>query len=280
MVYQSAIISTIDIQNRKKLNQLHHLLPEGLPVDSSWLQKQGYSRQLIAKYLHNGWLVSPVLGVYRRDSALLDSKDWQTVIVSLQNLLSLPITVGGRTALELQGFAHYLSMTGHREIHLYCPQSLPGWVSKLPLKQPLLLHSAHLFKLVPDRKENATDWRAHFAEHRWGASDWNITCSTPERAVLELLAELPSHETFHQADVLMEGLTSLRPRYLNILLSDCRSIKTKRLFLWFAERHNHAWFKAIDTKTVNLGSGKRMLVPGGKLDTRYLITVPKEFGDN
>ncbi len=67
------------------------------------------------------------------------------------------------------------------------------------------------------------------------------------------------------------------PKYLNLLLAECRSIKTKRLFLWFAERHQHAWLKAIDTERVDIGSGKRMLVPGGKLDPNYLITVPEEL---
>jgi hypothetical protein len=38
--------------------------------------------------------------------------------------------------------------------------------------------------------------------------------SSPERAILELLDEVPERETFHQADVLMEGLRNLRPRAL------------------------------------------------------------------
>lgn len=78
----------------------------------------------------------------------------------------------------------------------------------------------------------------------------------------------------------MEGLSNWRPQYLNMLLADCRSVKTKRLFLWFAQRHNHAWFKAIDTAKVNVGKGKRMIVPGGKLDRNYLITVPEEFAND
>ena len=50
------------------------------------------------------------------------------------------------------------------------------------------------------------------------------------RAVfLELLDELPRRETFHQADMLMEGLPNLSPRRLQKLLPDCRSVKVKRL---------------------------------------------------
>ena len=101
--------------------------------------------------------------------------------------------------------------------------------------------------------------------------------SAPERAVLELLDEVPERETFHQADVLMEGLRNLSPRKLQTLLVDCRSVKVKRLFLWFAERHNHAWLQKLDRKPIDLGSGKRMLVRGGKLDPKFNITVPENL---
>ena len=73
-------------------------------------------------------------------------------------------------------------------------------------------------------------------------------------------------ETFHQADMLMEGLRKLSPRRLQTLLADCRSVKVKRLFFWFAERHQHAWLKQLDRNGIDLGHGKRMLVRGGKLD--------------
>jgi hypothetical protein len=110
-----------------------------------------------------------------------------------------------------------------------------------------------------------------------GSGDWPLTMSASERAVLELLDEVPERETFHQADVLIEGLTTLRPRRLRVLLVDCRSVKVKRLFFWFAERHNHPWLKQVDRKGIDLGAGKRVLARGGKLDPRYHITVPENL---
>jgi hypothetical protein len=98
--------------------------------------------------------------------------------------------------------------------------------------------------------------------------------STPERAILELLNEVPQRETFHQADMLMDGLRNLSPRRLQTLLVECRSVKVKRLFLWFAERHHHAWLHKLDRRRIDLGHGKRMLVRGGKLDKKFNITVP------
>ena len=76
-------------------------------------------------------------------------------------------------------------------------------------------------------------------------------------------------------NVLMEGLRNLSPRRLQVLLVDCRSIKVKRLFLFMADRHNHAWFRRLDMTRIDLGSGKRSLIEGGRYDPKYRITVPE-----
>jgi hypothetical protein len=73
----------------------------------------------------------------------------------------------------------------------------------------------------------------------------------------------------------MGGLATLSPRRLQKLLEDCHSVKVKRLFFYFADRHRHAWLKRLDKKTINFGKGKRMLVKGGTLDRTYQITVPE-----
>ena len=72
----------------------------------------------------------------------------------------------------------------------------------------------------------------------------------------------------------MEGRRNLSPRRFHTLLVACRSVKVKRLFLWFAERHRHPCLKKLDRKDIDLGHGKRMLVRGGKLDKTFNITVP------
>jgi hypothetical protein len=105
-----------------------------------------------------------------------------------------------------------------------------------------------------------------------------IRYSTKERAILELLDELPERESFHQVDALMEGLSDLSPRRLQTLLEACTSVKVKRLFLFFADRHRHAWRSRLDVSRIDLGSGKRVLVKGGKLDPNYYITVPSDLG--
>ena len=272
-----------------KLNRLQHILPEGLVADASWLEAKGYSSSLRSKYLTGGWLEQPARGVYRRPSGELR---WQQVVISLQTLLDYPVIVGGRTALELSGFAHYLTHKGPREVHLYGDALPPGWLTKLDLEPSFVFHNAKkLFREEPiarglssfrwnlktNKGANADPIHGSFIQRPSGHWDWPLTLSTPERAILELLDEVPKHETFHQADVFMDGLRSLSPRRLQKLLADCRSVKVKRLFLWFAERHGHAWLKRIDHDAIDLGHGKRMLIRGGKLDPKYLITVPEDI---
>ncbi len=108
----------------------------------------------------------------------------------------------------------------------------------------------------------------------WGSSEWPLTLSQPERALFELLDELPHRESFHQVVMLMAGLANLRPRRLAKLLADCRSVKVKRLF-FFADRHT--WRHHLHADAFDLGTGKRVLVKGGKLDPTYPITVPGDL---
>jgi glycine/D-amino acid oxidase-like deaminating enzyme len=55
------------------------------------------------------------------------------------------------------------------------------------------------------------------------------------------------------------------------------SVKVKRLFFFFADRHQHAWLERLDRDAIDLGEGKRMLVKGGKLNKPYQITVPENL---
>jgi hypothetical protein len=272
-----------------KLNQLQRTLPEGMVVDAGWLEHQGISRQLRRKYVLHGWLLPVVRGVYRRPSPSEQpgALPWQALVVSLNAFLDLPTAVGARTALELQGFSHYVAASGTREAHLYSNTDVPKWVSQVPVNTGLVFHSAtRLFRhgAIPLHVGNeqasllaSPGSSASITSLPWGQMKWPLVLSTPERAILELLDEVPKRETFHQADVLMEGLRNLSPRRLQALLVDCRNVKVKRLFFWFAERHNHAWLPRIDHSAIDLGKGKRMLVRGGKLDPKYNITVPEKL---
>lgn len=270
------------------LNRLVSSVPEGLLIDAAWLERHGYSAQLRHQYVASGWLEQLAHGVFRRPGGRLT---WQQVMLSLQNLLdTAPLVIGGRTALDLQGYAHYLRH-GQTKIHLYGPKSPPAWLEKLKLDVKFSYHNdARLFRNEPVHKGiSSLNWNLRTGEvtdltvlhggppPELGAWDWPLTLSTPERAVLEWLDELPKRESFSEVDAMFDGLATLRPGRLQKLLSDCRSIKVKRLFFYFADRHKHAWRKQLDSSSFDLGKGKRHLVDGGVLDATYQITVPGEL---
>ena len=114
----------------EKLNRLQRELPEGLVADTAWLDAAGYPKSLRDKYLASGWLEHVSRSLYRRPSARLGddapndaTMEWERVVLSLQNLMKSGVSVGGRTALELQGFAHYLPASGARAVHLYASEA-------------------------------------------------------------------------------------------------------------------------------------------------------------
>ena len=76
---------------------------------------------------------------------------------------------------------------------------------------------------------------------------------------------------------LMEGLTTLRPALVQVLLEKCNSLKVKRLFLYMSEKNNHDWLKNLNIKKIDFGSGKRVIVKNGVFNNKYNITVPKEY---
>lgn len=101
-----------------------------------------------------------------------------------------------------------------------------------------------------------------------------ITVSSPERAAMEMLHLVPGDVGFDEAQLIMENLLTLRPDVVQGLLMACRSVKVKRLFLYMAERHEQAWLSKLDLSKFDLGKGKRMIIPNGRFDAKYQITVP------
>ena len=251
-------------QKKDKLKRLLDTVPPGHVIDARTLRSRGIPRQLAHRYIASGWLSSPAHGLYRRTPAPEGSIDWRVAVRSLQHLMDYDSVVGGRTALELQGLGHYVRLGAEPTIHLYGERH-PTWLARLSGSADFRLHGTRLFEAGPV-EDTMADTPA-------GA----VRCSSPERAVLELLDELPGMEDFHVADTIFESLATARPRRLSGLLTRCRSVKVKRLFFVFADRHGHAWRRHLSPDAFELGSGDRALVAGGRLHPTYRITVPEPF---
>ncbi len=256
-------------QRKERLKPLLDKVPPGYLVDTPWLRAQGADPKSIHGYVSRGWLERVIRGVYRRplsegmEGSAKDS--WQAVLLSLQRILGHDIHLGGESVLDLTGYTHYLSFGNPRRVHFY--GLAPAWLKRLPVHKQIILHSRTLFKESQD----------DLGEISQGMWQWPIEASSPEQAILEALDELPNHASFSNLDKIFEGLTTLRPNRLMKLLEDCRSIKVRRLFFVFADRHQHSWRKHLDTSRIDFGSGPRALTKGGKIHPEYHISVPRNL---
>ncbi|WP_348531814.1 type IV toxin-antitoxin system AbiEi family antitoxin domain-containing protein [Rhizobium sp. 16-449-1b] len=275
-------MSTMNGQRETKLKQLLYQVPPGFLVDSDWMTRHAISRQSVSGYVRQGWLEPVKSGLYRRPFSSGTSPNvvggWKIPVLSAVWLMQHRFHVGGASSLSLRGHAHYLSLGSEFALYLY-GSNIPRWLSKLPTEADVKTRSNVLFGEGATGVENAdldlsSDDDPELAQSPWR---WPMPMSSPERAILEMLDEVPKGESFHKVDVAFESLANLRPRLLTTLLSLCRSVKTKRLFFVFADKHNHAWRRHIDMSSVDLGKGERALTPGGRLHPIYRITVPADL---
>jgi hypothetical protein len=200
-----------------------------------------------------------------------DRLEWTGALHTLQKQLKLSVHAGGKTALQLRGFSHFVPLGKGASVSLFGRPGvrLPRWFTKHDWGVRLQYTATSLF---------AKDQDLGLTERDFGT--YAVTLSAPERAMMEVLHQVPGAQSFHEAHLLMEGLSTLRPKLVQTLLEACRSVKVKRLFLYLADTANHPWFKQLDLKRVRLGRGKRVLVKGGQLVPRYNITVPREQSDS
>lgn len=268
-------------QNVGKLNPLLVELNDTRLISSRWLRAHNYSSSLVARYVDSGWLTSPARGVYMRQGGYLR---WEGVVRSLQVGEEALLHIGGRFALSLLGHEHYLRLGDAGTITLYGPQRPPGWLEKLPLEQRFEYLGKGAFDLPPlpvtAQMSEKTLSEHGLAWYRDAPGSDALVCSTPERAMLELCNEVVDATLVYEVDALMQAMTTLRPQRVALLLRHCHSIKAKRLFLALAERHRHAWLPHVSMEGVDLGRGKRSLVPGGRLHPTYLITLPGDLDEH
>jgi len=238
-------------------------LPRGSVLLPSGLLSQGYSYELQQVYRKSGWLKSIAKG------AMIKSGDpliLTGALSALQNVENLNIHIGGRSALDLQGLAHYLQINNlETTLFLNSRAKLPVWFEKNDWNTKTTIFRLSLF-------ENETLGMTEFQE-----GELTMKISNPARAIMECLALCPDKFSLSESFELMEGLGALRPAKAQELLENCKSLKVKRLFLYFAEKANHSWFKYVDMGKIELGIGKRSLVESGVFISKYKLVLPREL---
>lgn len=260
LVYFLAAMTSEPSHNGVRINQRLLTAPAGAVLTLAWLKAQGISGKLANYYVTSGWLYRLGDGAY---TVKADTPEWLGAVFGLQQGAGY-FHPGGRTALELVSLAHFLPLGDQAPLYLFSRPGvrLPEWFKNLPW--------AGRVKQVGT---NFLPVDVGLRDHPVGND--RVRISDPERAVLEFLFQLDVDESgYDHARLLFEGLGTLRPALLQVLLEQCSSVKVKRLFLHLAEAQGHPWVKQLDQSKISLGRGKRVLVPGGRLDPKFLITVP------
>lgn len=259
--YSKGSMNTV---NTNKLNFLMHIAPKDAVILSSYLVEKGISHDLQKSYERNGWLTRIGRGAYVFSNA---TPSLEGALFTTWNQAKIALHIGGLSALRMHGYSHFIQLDSTsiiEQIFKRPRDSKPTWFTQEILKKRFDIHSSAFLDSITGIGS---------FPHR----DYAIPVSEPERAILEYLYLCPKEGSLSIAYHMMDMLVALRPDLVQILLNECNSIKVKRLFLYLAETQNHAWFDILNKTTIDLGSGKRVITPGGKLDTKYQIVI-EEFG--
>ena len=244
------------------INSLIQDWKRNVPLTTSGLKARGYSYQLLHRYEQSDWIVSLGKGAYARAG---DTITWIGAVYTLQEDLNLPIRLGGISALNQAGYGQYLQ--ARERVHLFgvSQKMLPRWFLRFIESGEVLLEPAG--HMGPVGHEELTT--LSFGEI-------SLIGSAPELAYLEILSQVPKRISFQEAAEVAGSLNSLRSKRLQSVLEASRYVKANRLALYFGNLYSHPWRDKLVDDKINLGSGKRTIVAGGKLDSRYQIVVPGE----
>ena len=254
----------MNTEGKTKINQLLQKQPPGGLFFSEWMYKNGISYELQRRYRETQWLTSIGTGV------MIRTKGEPTIfsaVSSLNKQQNKHFHIGAMTALELLGSAHYLPM-GKQTVVVFAPKNevLPKWLLNRDWNVILRFFTTQNFDENLGIMENEE-------------SGFPLLLSSRERAFMECLHLAPEYYNLTDLYYVMEALNTLRPNLVQQLLEDCKSVKVKRLFLYMAEKAEHAWFKYLDLKQICLGSGKRVIAKNEVYNAKYQITLPKDLVD-
>jgi hypothetical protein len=202
------------------IKKLQTTLPRGPPFDLGVLESIGVSAQLAAHYAESGWLDRLGQGVYAFAG---DTVTAHGAVKLLQTRVA-GLHVGGKSALALQGVRHNLARQETLVLWGDTRFALPAWFSS---RFPSRYVAAKLFGTLQKRRLNKSLTTPP------GVSD-GLRVSAPERAVLELLYDVGTHQGLEEARNLFDGVRNLRKEVLGELLQSCTSVKAVRLFLTWA----------------------------------------------
>jgi hypothetical protein len=249
-----------------KISKLISGWTKGTIRTSSAFKNEGVSNELVRRYLQSNWIQKVGNEAYKLFG---DEIDFFGATQALQEQMGKSVRIGGKSALSILGYAHYLPQNKVIS-HLYgkYKENLPAWFFQYEWKDNYKYHTTNMFDV---------DLNGFMTEINHNGLPVKI--SSPELAMFEMLYLIPSDQSFQEAFLIIENLRTLRAEKVQTLLEKCKSVKVKRLVLFMLEENEQDYFGSIDVTKVNLGSGKRMIVKSGKYNSKYQITIPADLHD-
>lgn len=235
-------MSTNSIHSSRNLKAALFSLPNGMPVTTSQMEQMGISRQLVHRYVLNGWLESLGYGYFLRAG---DELTRNGAVAALESQ-GLDVHIGGKSALSLRGVIHYLSL-GKDKLTLYrmSRKKIPEWFTA---RFDCEIRMSRLFE-----EKSVLENRLH-VRRLYEADQYSPFVSEPERALLEMLDDVPQKQSLDEAKKIMEPLFTLRPELLQALLETCTRIKVKRLFFSLAEELKLPVLLQLDVTLIKFGA--------------------------
>jgi hypothetical protein len=235
-------MSTNSLHSSQNLKNTLFALPVGMPITTRQLGQMGISRQLVHRYVQSGWLEQLGYGYYLRHSDILTPNGAVTAL----EFQGVTVHIGGKAALSLHGVAHYLAL-GTEKLFLYgtSKNSLPSWFIR---QFPTEVRGGRLFN-------EGSELTKRLYVKRLGQNNHHSPfVAEPERALLEMLDDIPQKQGIDEARKIMEPLFTLRFAALQTLLEACTKIKVKRLFFHLAEELSLPVLKQLDNSKIDFGS--------------------------
>lgn len=221
-----------------KLKSLYDELKPGCPVTAADLLALNISRDLMTYYVKSGWLKRLANGVFLKPNTELS---FDASLVMLQKQVK-GLHIGGKSALDMYGLRHYMSNTPQTNLYSWESTKLPEWLTQ---HYKCTLQRKRLFDEPPEKPLNVSPLK--------NKEDAPMV-SEPERAVLEMLSEVPNNQSFTEAEEILEGAYNLRADVMSVLLKKCKSVKTVRLFLNLASKLSLPVYEELKNEKFPVGS--------------------------
>lgn len=233
------------------------LMTDNSIMTSLYLSSIGFSYNSLFGYKSNGWLDDFGRGAYCKHG---QNPPLEAALSALHLQLKKPVRLGGRSALAHRGFLHFVP-ANRTKATIYADRgtTLPAWFKS---KFKHLVEVSATTILPPSIGISEVT-----------VNGFKLLLSDPERAIFELIDQVPQSVQLNECYQILDLMANLRPKLLNDLLLRCSSVKAKRLFLLLAKDLNHQWYDKLNTQAVNLGSGCRVIDKGGSFNADFNIVV-------